>query len=224
MTSRRLALFDLDNTLLSGDSDHAFGEFLIRKRLVDADSHRERNDRFYQDYRNKCLDIHAYVAFTLEPVLALDAMARQDLIEEYVRQVLATMVPERATELVQTHRDRGDYCVIITATNSFITAPIASAFGVDKLLATDLETDGTGFTGRIAGIPCYREGKVEKLQQWLASAGSPDSVGLDNSVFYSDSINDLPLLERVTEPVVVDADESLQRIAAERGWRSLSLR
>lgn len=223
MTSRRLALFDLDNTLLSGDSDHAFGEFLIRKQLVDADSHRASNDRFYQDYRNKRLDIHAYVAFTLQPVLAMEADARETLLDEYVREVLTTMVPGRATELVQAHRERGDYCVIITATNSFITAPIAAAFGVDKLLATDLETDGGRFTGRIAGIPCYREGKVEKLLKWLGSDAAPASLSLANSIFYSDSINDLPLLERVSEAVVVNPDEHLDRVAVERGWPALSL-
>jgi len=221
---RRLALFDLDNTLLAGDSDHAFGEFLIRKRLVDdADAHRRKNDEFYEDYRRNRLNIEAYVAFTLGPILHLDQPGREKLQAEFTAEVLSTMVPTAAMELVDKHRDDFDYCVIITATNSFITTPIANSFKVDLLLATETEESNGKLTGRIRGIPCYREGKVLRLEEWLKSASSPQSLSLEGSIFYSDSSNDLPLLELVAEPVVVNGDARLSAIATERGWRQLSL-
>ena len=220
--TRRLALFDLDNTLLEGDSDHAWGEFLIASKLVDPAIHRARNDDFYQDYLDGRLDIHAYVAFTLAPVLGLTRRRRERLYDEYLAAVVRPMMLDKARKLVARHRDAGDFCVIITATNSFITGPIAREFAVDKLLATELERQGDDFTGRIAGIPCYQAGKVLKLEQWLGTENN--GLSLADSIFYSDSINDIELMDRVTEAVAVDPDSELLRLARERGWKVISLR
>lgn len=223
--SRRLALFDLDNTLLSGDSDHAWGQFLISKQLVDAQIHQARNNAFYEDYKKGELDIHAYVAFTLGPVLELDTEQQQRLLNEYMQQVITAMMSPASRQLVDTHRRAGDYCLIITATNAFLTAPIAAAYDVHTLLATELQYEADRLTGRIAGIPCYQQGKVERLNQWLneSAAARADALSLDNSIFYSDSSNDLPLLEAASEPVVVNGDPGLIDIAHERNWRELDL-
>jgi HAD superfamily hydrolase (TIGR01490 family) len=220
--TRRLALFDLDNTLLAGDSDHAWGEFLISRKLVDPASHRQTNDRFYQHYLEGRLDINAYVRFTLTPILNLSKQQRQDLHAQFMAEVIAPMIQNKSLELIARHKQDGDYCLIITATNSFITAPIAAAFGVDQLLATDLEMDGEHYTGQIQGIPCYQQGKVEKLQLWLSQ--QDNGMAIEDSAFYSDSINDLPLLERVAKPVAVDPDDKLARIAEQQGWLCMSLR
>jgi HAD superfamily hydrolase (TIGR01490 family) len=218
----RLALFDLDNTLLAGDSDHAWGEFLIAENLVDGETHRARNDQFYADYEKGELDIHAYVRFTLDPILACSAAEREQLHDRFMRQSVLPMMQEKATALVGKHRRQGDHCLIITATNAFITAPIAQALGVDTLLATELEVLDGKLTGRIAGTPCYQEGKVAKLQQWIAAQDTDFSM--DDACFYSDSINDLPLLERVAEPVAVDPDARLADVARARNWPCISLR
>ena len=150
----RLALFDLDNTLLAGDSDHAWGEFLIAENLVDGETHRARNDQFYADYEKGELDIHAYVRFTLDPILACSAAEREQLHDRFMRQSVLPMMQEKATALVGKHRRQGDHCLIITATNAFITAPIAQALGVDTLLASELEVRDGKLTGRVAGTAC----------------------------------------------------------------------
>ena len=224
--SRRLALFDLDNTLLAGDSDHAWGEFLIDNKLVDGERHAAQNDAFYEDYKRGELDIDAYVYFTLRPILALPVEQQQALRRQYFDAKIAAMMTPASRDLLARHRSAGDFCLIITATNSFLTTPIAAAYGVDQLLATDLvEVDGQ-ITGKIAGIPCYQQGKVKRLQQWLDNSEPAlnDQLSLANSIFYSDSSNDLPLLEVASEAVVVDGDERLREIARERDWREMSLR
>ena len=219
---RRLALFDLDNTLLAGDSDHAWGEFLISRKLVDADSHRRANEAFYADYLAGELDIHAWMAFTLAPIRPLSAARREALLAEFVEERARPMLLEAGLALVAEHRRAGDLCLIITATNDLITQPIAELFGVDALLATEAESLDGAITGRIRGVPCFREGKVARLRDWLARGGiDADSA---NSVFYSDSINDLPLLEHAGEAVAVDPDDRLRQTARERGWRIISLR
>lgn len=220
--ARRLALFDLDNTLLAGDSDHAWGEFLIRKQLVDAEHHRAENDRYYQQYKDGNLDIHGYVRFTLQPILGLTLAQRQALHAEFMRDAITPLYLAKADALVSKHRSQGDLTVIITATNEFITLPIAQRFQVEHLIATELETRADQFTGRISGTPCYQMGKVEKLSDWLDRQQS--SLSLKDAIFFSDSINDLPLLERVAEPVAVDPDPRLQAEAEERGWEIISLR
>ncbi len=218
----RLALFDLDNTLLGGDSDHAWGEFIITKGLVDASSHRAVNDAFYKQYLDEILDIHAYVEFTLQAVVKLDAQQRAELHAEFMKQVIEPMILAAGEALVDKHRNAGDLCLMITATNSFITRPIAARFGMNEILATELETSGGKLTGKIAGIPCYRQGKIDKLKQWLEQA--PVDFSLNEACFYTDSINDLALMELVGEPVAVDPDARLEQISLANKWPIVSLR
>jgi len=215
-----LAIFDLDNTLLNGDSDHAWGEFLVKKGIVDESFYRTQNDHFYELYKQSKLDIMAYLAFALEPLTRFSLDELSALHAEFMRTVVASMRLPKADALLQHHRQQGDYLLIITATNGFITRPIAKALGVDDILATDPEIRDEKYTGRIVGTPCYQDGKVTRLNQWLQQTRQD----LDNSYFYSDSINDLPLLQAVTHPVVVDGDERLTAEAQQRGWPCLSLR
>ena len=220
--SPRLALFDLDNTLLRGDSDHAWGEFVIAKGLVDSASHRATNDAFYEQYLEQRLDIHAYVKFTLQPIIELDTQQRTELHREFMEQVIEPMILATGEALVDKHRNAGDLCLMITATNSFITNPIAERFGMNEILATDLETDGGKLTGEIAGTPCYQQGKVDKLKQWLSQTDG--DFDLDEACFYTDSINDLALMELVGEPVAVDPDARLKEISLTNKWPVISLR
>lgn len=220
--AQQLALFDLDNTLLAGDSDHAWGEFLISKGLVDENTHRAENDRYYQQYREGKLDIRGYVRFTLQPILTLARSARDKLHEEFMGHAVAPLFLPKADALVANHRGNGDTLVIVTATNEFITKPIAERFQIDHLIATQLEMNGDQFTGNILGTPCYQQGKVEKLNQWLQAEEAEEQ--LSQAVFYSDSINDLPLLEIVAAPVVVDPDDELREVASARNWEIISLR
>ncbi len=219
--TRRLALFDLDNTLLAGDSDHAWGEFLISRGLVDEATHRRTNDGFHADYMAGTLDIHAWLAFTLAPVRKLDKRQRDLLLDEYVAGWVRPMVLEAGLELVRDHRRAGDFCMIVTATNDFVSRPIAELFEVRELLATEVEMINGAISGRIRGTPCFQGGKVRKLRDWLARNSGFE---LGNSVFYSDSINDQPLLELAGEAVAVDPDPRLSQLAQERGWKTISLR
>ena len=219
---QRLALFDLDNTLLDGDSDHAWGEFLIDRGLVDKKIHRARNDQFYRDYLAENLDIFAYVAFTLEPILRYTNEQRNSLRKDFMKYSINSMILNKARNLIDKHKSQGDFCIIITATNSFITEPIANAFKIDNLIATEVETAEEYLTGKILGTPCYQDGKVVKLEQWLAFQS--DNLSITNSVFYSDSVNDLALLEAVKEPIAVDPDHKLLQISRDRNWQILSLR
>jgi HAD superfamily hydrolase (TIGR01490 family) len=220
--SQRLALFDLDNTLLAGDSDNAWGEFLISEGLVDENSHRKTNNKFYEDYVEGVLDIHAYVAFTLTPIIDYGQSDRDTLHAKYMQHSISPMLLDTAFELVAKHKAAGDFCSIVTATNNFLTKPIAKLFEVDLLLATDVEVVNDSLTGRIDGIPCFQDGKVRKLEQWLAQSNS--TLSLADSVFYTDSINDLPLMQQVAESIAVDPDQKLAAISQEKGWQTLSLR
>lgn len=215
-----LAIFDLDNTLLGGDSDHAWGQFLVDRGIVDADHYREHNDRFYRQYQSGELDVHAYLAFALEPLTRHDPQQLAAWHAEFMRDVVEPMRLPKADRLLAEHRARGDYLLIITATNAFVTRPIAQALGVDDIIATEPELLHGRYTGRIDGIPSFREGKVARLQAWLAER----DIDMAGSSFYSDSHNDLPLLELVDQPVAVDPDPTLYRVAIDRGWRVLSLR
>jgi HAD superfamily hydrolase (TIGR01490 family) len=216
----RLAIFDLDNTLLAGDSDYSWGEFLVQKKLVDAQTYAEANDRFYQQYKAATLDIHEYLRFSLAPLtqFSLDDLAV--LHGEFMSDFIEPMMLPKAKALLQQHRDQGDCLLIITATNSFVTHPIAKHLGVDDILASDAEIVGGRYTGKGTGTPCFQGGKVVRLQEWL----DEKNFNLEGAYFYSDSINDLPLLEKVPNPVAVDPDERLQKVAQERGWKILSLR
>jgi len=219
----RLALFDLDNTLLSGDSDYEWGQFLVDHGVLDRESYEAQNRTYYEQYVSGTLDIHEYLGFALRP---LAAHAPEDLERwhaEFMRLRITPMITPAARALVRRHLGAGELCAIITATNSFVTAPIARAFGVQHLIATEPEVSAGRFTGRVAGTPCFREGKLERLGQWLAGLGR-ELDGFEQSTFYSDSHNDLPLLERVTRPVAVDPDEALAGEAARRGWPVMSLR
>ena len=217
-----LALFDLDNTLLDSDSDHAWGEFLIHKGLVEKNSHRAKNNQFYQEYLNQSLDIDEYVAFTIRPIRRLSESQRDKLHKEFMAFKIKDIILPKAQSLVYKHKAKGDFCVIITATNSYITKPIAKLFDADLLIATDLEIINGYYTGMIQGTACYREGKIAKLNQWIQSCSQVQS--LVNSTFYSDSINDLPLMEAVQYPIAVDPDDKLLRISEQRGWEVISLR
>jgi len=215
-----LAIFDLDNTLLDGDSDYLWGQFLVERGLVDGAFYERENQRFYDQYRAGTLDIYEFLTFMLRP-LASNPLAellnwRAQFLEAKIRPILLP----RAMELVKQHRTAGDTLLIITATNRFITEPIAEMLGVPNLLATEPEFVNGRYTGRPAGIPCFQQGKVERLNAWLAATGHD----LAESWFYSDSHNDLPLLSRVAYPVAVDPDDVLAEYAQERGWPMISLR
>lgn len=216
----RLVLFDLDNTLLAGDSDFEWAQFLIEQGVLDREVYEARNQAFYDQYKAGTLDIHEFLDFQLKPLSrhprsVLDAWHR-----EFMRQKIMPIIRASARALVARHRD--DVRVVITATNSFVTGPIALEFGIENLVATEPEEQGGQFTGGVVGTPCFREGKVERLESWLAAQGR----ALDSfreSWFYSDSLNDLPLLSRVTHPVAVDPDAVLRAHAAARGWSIITL-
>lgn len=215
-----LAIFDLDNTLLHGDSDHAWGEFLCEQGLVDSEVYRQANDYFYQQYQQGTLDITEFLEFALKPLATIPPAQLSALHQQFMTEKVAPMITDKALALLQKHRDQGDFLLIITATNRFVTGPIAERLGVDAILATDPEQIDGRYTGKVAGTPCFQDGKVVRLNAWLAETGH----SMQGSYFYSDSRNDLPLLEQVEFPVAVDADETLTRIAQERGWPVISLR
>ena len=216
----RLALFDLDNTLLGGDSDHAWGDYLCARGILDADTYKARNDEFYQDYLAGRLDLNEYLNFTLEILAATDVAQLDEWHRDFMRDCIEPIMLPKAAALLQQHRDAGDKLVIITATNRFVTGPIAERLGVETLLATEVEMVDGRYTGRSYDVPCFKEGKVTRLNRWLEENG----YDLQDSYFYSDSMNDLPLLEQVTHPVVVDPDPRLHEEAKRRGWKEISLR
>jgi HAD superfamily hydrolase (TIGR01490 family) len=216
----RLAIFDLDHTLLAGDSDHLWGEFMIEQGLVDRDHHKHHNDKFYADYKAGTLDIAAYTRFALEPLVRLGAEKLVPLRARFVERVIDPIVAPAAPALLERHRIQGDELLIITATNRFVAEPIAQLLGVDELLATDPQQAGGRYTGEIAGVPCYREGKVRRFEQWLAERGERN----EGVTFYSDSHNDLPLLRHVQRPIAVDPDDALRAEALRQGWPVISLR
>ncbi len=215
-----LALFDLDNTLLSGDSDYEWGQFLVSKGLVDSASYETANQRFYEQYKQGVLDIHEFSAFSFKPLSERDMAELTALHREFMHSVIQPLMLPAAVELVAQHRAQGHTLMIITATNSFITRPIAEAFGIPHLLATEPQIIDGRYTQIIDGTPCFQGGKVTRLQAWLQ--GSDETLA--GSYFYSDSRNDLPLLEMVDNPVAVDPDPTLQSIAQQRGWSVMSLR
>lgn len=217
-----LAIFDLDNTLLGGDSDHAFGDFLISEGLVDPIAHKARNDAFYAQYKSGGLDMVAYTEFAIAAVVGMSRAQRDALHARFMAGFVEPMMLPAAHELLRQHRDAGDYCLIITATNRYVTEPIAQRLGVDGLIATDLEIVDDFYTGKIAGIPNFREGKVRNLERWLE--GHAGTLSMEGSVFYSDSFNDLPLMEIADRAIAVDPDDTLRNTAQSRGWPIISLR
>lgn len=223
MTTRtRVALFDLDHTLLPIDSDFSWGEYVQAIGWADRDTFRRRNDAFYEQYKAGTLDMHEYVRFVTE---AARLRGREEAFaarERYMQEVILPNVRPEAQELVRRHRDAGELVLIISATNDFVTSPIAQVFGIDELIATKLATGPDGWiTGEIDGVPALREGKVARFEDWMRARGLRwDAV---ETTFYSDSMNDVPLLERVDHPVATNPDSRLRALAAQRGWRILDL-
>ncbi|CAH0276404.1 MULTISPECIES: HAD family hydrolase [unclassified Pseudomonas] len=216
----RLALFDLDNTLLGGDSDHAWGDWLCERGILDGATYKARNDAFYQDYLAGRLNITDYLNFTLD-IFGRTEMAQLDAWHrEFMAECIEPIILPKGLALLDRHRAAGDKLVIITATNRFVTAPIAARLGVDTLLATECEMVDGRYTGRTTDVPCFKEGKVTRLNRWMQENG----FTLDRSTFYSDSMNDLPLLEQVSYPVAVDPDPKLMAEAEDRNWPIMSLR
>jgi len=222
----RIALFDLDHTLIPLDSDYAWGEFTTALGWTDAAEFKRQNDAFYEHYKAGTLDIHAYVRFATAAICRQGATKSVAAHALFMRDSIEKSIQPQALKLVQDHQAAGDLVVIVTATNEFVTRPIAQAFGVQELIAIELERDtpedGPGwYTGAIKGVPSFREGKVQRVETWLQQQGlSWDAV---HTTFYSDSMNDLPLLEKATVPVATNPDARLLAIAQERGWRILNL-
>lgn len=214
-----LAIFDLDNTLLSGDSDYLWGQYLAEIGVVDGTAYEAANRRFYEDYKEGRLDIYAFLAFSLKPLADNPPEALYQWRHQFIEQKIRPLIGQAARQLVESHREAGDTLLIITATNSFVTSPIAELFDIPNLIGTDPEMQDGRFTGRVRGIPSFREGKVTRLQRWLRDTGH----SLDESTFYSDSHNDLPLLEIVNRPVAVNPDDALEQRAREAGWPVISL-
>ncbi|AFI82892.1 HAD family hydrolase [Methylophaga nitratireducenticrescens] len=215
-----LAIFDLDNTLLGGDSDYLWGRYLAENDIVDPQGYHDTNLAFYHDYQAGKLDINAFLEFVFEP-LAKNSM--QDLLTwraDYLQQKILPIILPKGLELIEQHRQQGDTLLIITATNSFLTTPIAELLKIDHLIATDPEMLDGRYTGKVFGMPSFQHGKVERLQHWLAE----HQQDLAGSYFYSDSHNDLPLLEQVDTPIAVDPDDKLAEVARQRDWKILSLR
>jgi HAD superfamily hydrolase (TIGR01490 family) len=215
-----LALFDLDNTLLAGDSDFEWAQFLIDRGVLDREVYEARNQAFYDQYKAGTLDIREFLDFQLKPLSRHSRAVLDAWHSEYMTERILPMIRDSARALVDKHH--GEVRVIITATNSFVTAPIARAFGIEHLIATEPEMRNGAFTGGVSGTPCFREGKVERLEEWLAERGETIKSVL-KSTFYSDSHNDLPLLEQVGHPVAVDPDATLRAHAVARGWPVVSL-
>lgn len=221
--SQALTLFDLDETLLPLDSDHAWGEFITRIGWVDPVEFGRRNDAFYRQYQAGQLDIHAYVDFATEPLRSRPAAETAAAQARFMAEVIGPNLRPAALRLVREHQDRGDLVALVTATNDFVTAPIAAALGIEDLLAVRLERGAAGtITGRIDGTPSYREGKVSRVQEWLAARARTWSQFERISV-YSDSLNDLPLFEKATHPVATNPSPALRQVAEARGWRILQL-
>ena len=218
----RLALFDLDNTLLAGDSDYEWGQFLVDRGVLERDAYEAQNRAYYEQYVAGTLDIHEFLGFALRPLAAHPPADLARWHGEFMAERIRPMIGAKARALVQEHQRSGDLCAIITATNSFVTGPIAREFGIEHLIATEPESKGGRFTGRPRGTPSFREGKIHCVREWLAGRG--ERLEDFESWFYSDSLNDLPLLELVDHPVAVDPDATLRARALERGWPVISLK
>ena len=215
-----LAIFDLDNTLLSCDSDFEWGQFLVRKNLVDAKEYDRANQYFYDEYKKGTLDIAEFSAFSFTPLTEFDDATLTTLHKQYMQEVIKPNITNKSRALIQQHKDKGDTLLIITATNSFITRPIATELGINNLLATEPKVIDGRYTTQIDGIACFQDGKVKRLELWLIE----HKQNLNNSIFYSDSHNDLSLLEKVDTAVAVDPDDTLREIATKRSWKIISLR
>jgi HAD superfamily hydrolase (TIGR01490 family) len=217
----KLAIFDLDNTLIAGDSDYEWGEFVVRKGLVDATAYAAQNAAFYEDYKSGQLDIIAYQRFALAPLVGIPVEQLRALHQEFMQTVIEPLALPKALALIEQHRSQGHQLLVITATNRFITEPIVRWLGIDEIIATDPDFDEFGHVlGDVVGIPSFQEGKIQRLQQWFMQKG----LAVSETWFYSDSRNDLPLLQQVNHPVAVDPDDVLRDYAQAQGWPIMSLR
>jgi HAD superfamily hydrolase (TIGR01490 family) len=215
-----LAIFDLDNTLIAGDSDHSWGEFLVDQNIVDRQVYKKMNDKFYADYESGCLDIFAYLEFSIKPLTQFSLQELDLLHQQFMRDIIEPMKLDQAETLINHHRQAGDRILVITSTNRFIVEPICKSLGIDEIIATDLQIIGGKYTGKVDGIPTFKEGKVERFNQWL----SEQNINNEGSYFYSDSINDMPMLLEVAYPIAVDPDPALRKEAESRHWEIISLR
>jgi HAD superfamily hydrolase (TIGR01490 family) len=222
----QLALFDLDHTLIPLDSDHQWGEFMVNIGAVDAARHRAQNDRFYRDYQAGCLDNEAYLSFQLAPLAKYSRNQLDEWHQQYMQQIIEPAIRKVALDLVAKHQASGDLCVLVTATNEFVTAPIARRLGFEHLIATELATAADepfgAYTGQPKGVPSFKEGKLIRTLQWLNERGS-SLESYQASYFYSDSANDLPLLEKVSHPIATNPDPVLRARSQDRGWSILEL-
>ncbi len=214
-----LALFDLDNTLLLGDSDYLWGEYLVEHQIVNGDYYHQENKRFYEEYESGSLNIHEFLAFSLKPLAENSLELLKDLHKNFMLEKILPIIPDSARELVENHREKNHTLLIITATNRFVTAPIAAELGIENLLATTPEMINGQYTGKVSGVPCFQEGKVTQLNTWLKA----NNTSLQQSWFYSDSHNDLPLLSKVTHPSVVNPDKTLEAYAEKYQWPIIRL-
>lgn len=218
--SMNLAMFDLDNTLLDGDSDYLWGRFMVDEGVVDRGFYEQENQRFYEQYKKGNLDIHAYCRFAFKPLAETPLNELHRLRKKFIDLCIRPLILSKAKDLLKQHRLQGDHLLIITSTNRFVTEPIANELGVNTLIATEPEFTNDGYTGELHGTPCFREGKVTRLHSWLVET----EYTLANSWFYSDSHNDIPLLEIVSHPIAVDADLPLSKHARKKGWPIISLK
>jgi HAD superfamily hydrolase (TIGR01490 family) len=215
-----LAIFDLDNTLIAGDSDYLWGQFLVEQGAVDKHQYASANAKFYEEYRQGTLNIREFLRFSLQPLSEHSPEQLYQWRSQFIQEIIKPLLLNPAQQLIAKHRDRGDTLLVITATNRFVTEPITELYGIANLLATPPEFIAGRYTGNFTGIPCFQEGKVKLLEEWLKTSAE----NLEGSWFYSDSHNDLPLLKRVDNPVAVDPDETLSQYAAVANWPIISLR
>ena len=217
-----LALFDLDNTLLAGDSDFQWAQFLIEQRVLDREVYEAQNVEFYEQYKSGTLDIHEFLDFQLKPLSRHPRSQLDAWQSEFMKERILPLITPDARELINKHMLGRDLCIIITATNRFVTEPIAKELGISNLIATEAEQRDGEYTGRVSGPPCFREGKIVRLESWL-DEHNLTWLSFQESWFYSDSLNDLPLLNKVTHPVAVDPDATLKAHAEKKGWPIISL-
>lgn len=215
-----LAIFDLDNTLIAGDSDYLWGKFLVENNYVNSEEFSKTNAQFYEDYKNGNLDIIAYQRFALTPLSKQTMTTLNNWHQQFIKDFIQPIILPKAQAIVDKHKAKGDRVIIITATNTFITKPIGEIYGITELLGTEGEIINNKYTGKVAGVPSFKEGKVTRLNQWLTE----NNETLEGSYFYSDSHNDLPLLKIVDQPIVVDGDDKLLQIAKDKQWKTISLR
>ncbi|MGB1090586.1 MAG: HAD family hydrolase [Oceanobacter sp.] len=214
-----LAIFDLDHTLLNGDSDHAWGQFLVDEGLVDIEHHKRRNDHFYEEYKKGTLDIYEYLEFALKPLTIHPLETMLAAREKFLAERIGPLISQKSRDLIAKHKSKGDQLLIITATNGFVTYPIAEVLGIDEIIAPHPEVIDGQYTGKTVGIASFQQGKVERLNSWLEDK----DCSLEGASFYSDSHNDLPLLRLVDHPVAVDPDDTLKAEAELKGWPIISL-